>query len=157
MRPARSACCTPTATSAVAELFKGAARPVVALPTYAFRRQRYWLEPTRSTPMLPRWALTLSASASGSGHHARQQDGVLFTTRLSLATILARRPHCLRQQRSWPAALELALAAAQRWAVTTVGAHLSAALALSLQGALRLQLFAGEADGKGHRTWALQP
>src|SRR5665648_2110 len=50
----------------------------------------------------------------------------------------------------------LALAAAQAMGGHTVAELiLSAPLALSLQGALRLQLFAGEADGNGHRTFGL--
>ena len=141
------------------ELLKGVTGPVVPLPTYAFRRQRYWLEPTRSLADVAAAGLSPSAHPLlGAATTLANQEGVLFTTRLSLADHPWLADHVVFGQVLLPgtAVLELALAAAQAVGGRTIAELiLSAPLALTLQGALRLQLFAGEPDGTGARTFAL--
>ena len=83
---------------------------------------------------------------------------MLFTTRLSLADHPWLADHTVFGNVLLPgtAVLELALAAAQAVGGCTVAELMqSAPLVLTLQGAVRLQLFAGEPDGTGARAFAL--
>ena len=135
------------------------AGPVVALPTYAFQRQRYWLEPARSLADVAAAGLSPSPHPLlGAATTLANQDGVLFTTRLSLADHPWLADHTVFGNVLLPgtAVLELALAAAQAVGGCTVAELMqSAPLVLTLQGAVRLQLFAGEPDGTGARAFAL--
>ena len=140
-------------------LLADVAGPVVALPTYAFQRQRYWLEPARSLADVAAAGLSPSPHPLlGAATTLANQDGVLFTTRLSLADHPWLADHTVFGNVLLPgtAVLELALAAAQAVGGCTVAELMqSAPLVLTLQGAVRLQLFAGEPDGTGARAFAL--
>ena len=140
-------------------LLADVAGAVVALPTYAFQRQRYWLEPARSLADVAAAGLSPSPHPLlGAATTLANQDGVLFTTRLSLADHPWLADHTVFGNVLLPgtAVLELALAAAQAVGGCTVAELMqSAPLVLTLQGAVRLQLFAGEPDGTGARAFAL--
>ena len=142
-----------------ATLLADVAGEVVPLPTYAFQRQRYWLEPARSLGDVAAAGLSPSPHPLlGAATTLANQDGVLFTTRLSLADHPWLADHTVFGNVLLPgtAVLELALAAAQAVGGCTVAELMqSAPVVLTLQGAVRLQLFAGEPDGTGARAFAL--
>ena len=142
-----------------AALLEKVVGPVVPLPTYAFQRQRYWLEPTRSLADVAAAGLSPSAHPLvGAATTLANQDGVLFTTRLSLSDHPWLADHTVFGNVLLPgtAVLELALAAAQAVGGCTVAELMqSAPLVLTPQGAVRLQLFAGQPDGTSGRAFAL--
>ena len=136
------------------------AGPAVALPTYAFQRQRYWLEPMRSLADVAAAGLSPSTHPLlGAATTLAEHDGVLFTTRLSLSDHPWLADHTVFGQVLLPgtAVLELALAVAQAVGGRTVAELMqSAPLVLTPQGAVRLQyLGPGESDGTGARAFAL--
>ena len=132
-----------------ATLLAEVAGPAVALPTYAFQRQRYWLEPVRSLADVAAAGLSPSTHPLlGAATTLAEHDGVLFTTRLSLADHPWLADHTVFGQVLVPgtAVLELALAVAQAVGGRTVTELMqSAPLVLTPQGAMRLQLSAGRA------------
>jgi acyl transferase domain-containing protein/NADPH:quinone reductase-like Zn-dependent oxidoreductase/acyl carrier protein len=133
---------------------RGAQR--VDLPTYAFQRERYWLEPSES-------AGDLTAAGQASAEHpllgaavrlAGDQEGWLFTGRLSLRTHPWLADHAVADVVILPGAafMELALAVADR-----VGAGeledltLVAPLVLTQDASLAVQITVAEADEEGRR------
>ena len=142
-----------------ATLLAEVAGPVVALPTYAFQRQRYWLEPARSL------ADVAAAGLSPSPHPLLGAA----TTLADMTACCSRRgfrwptipgsPTTRCSARCWCRArrlLELALAAGRRSAVTrSAKLTLAAPLVLPPQGAVRLQVRCEAADGTGARAFAL--
>ena len=142
-----------------ATLLAEVAGPVVALPTYAFQRQRYWLEPARSLADVAAAGLSPSPHPLlGAATTLAEHDGVLFTTRLSLADHPWLADHTVFGNVLVPGTLllELALAAGQAVGCHTVGElTLAVPLALPPQGAARLQISVRTADDTGARAFAL--
>ena len=142
-----------------ATLLAEVAGPAVALPTYAFQRQRYWLEPVRSLADVAAAGLSPSTHPLlGAATTLAEHDGVLFTTRLSLADHPWLADHTVFGQVLVPGTLllELALAAGQAIGCHTVGElTLAVPLALPPQGAARLQISVRPPDDAGARAFAL--
>ncbi|HEX8073940.1 MAG TPA: SDR family NAD(P)-dependent oxidoreductase, partial [Thermoleophilaceae bacterium] len=136
-------------------LFAGRRARQVDLPTYAFQRQRYWLEPGSG-------AGDLSAAGLGASRHPllgaslalAGEDEWLFTGRLSLSTQPWLADHLVLESVILPgtAFVELALAAGAEAGCDSVeDLTLEAPLVLTEQGALQLQLTVGEPDESGRR------
>ena len=140
-------------------LLADVAGAVVALPTYAFQRQRYWLEPARSLADVAAAGLSPSPHPLlGAATTLAEHDGVLFTTRLSLADHPWLADHTVFGNVLVPGTLllELALAAGQAIGCHTVGElTLAVPLALPPQGAARLQISVRTPDDAGARAFAL--
>ncbi|MFF5760875.1 type I polyketide synthase [Streptomyces longwoodensis] len=131
------------------------ARPV-DLPTYAFQRERYWLEPAKRT----------SGDASllgleGAGHpllgaalRLAGEDGVLLTGRLSREALPWLADHAVAGTVLLPGAafVELALRAGDEAGCDLVEElTLEAPLLLPERGGVRLQLVLGAPDAQGRR------
>jgi acyl transferase domain-containing protein/NAD(P)-dependent dehydrogenase (short-subunit alcohol dehydrogenase family)/acyl carrier protein len=138
------------------ELLPGAEH--VELPTYAFQRQRYWLEPRQGAGDLT------AAGQSDAGHPLLGAaaelpgGGLLLTGRLSLQSHPWLADHAVAGTPLLPGAafLELALAATER--VGAAGVEelvLQAPLILPEQGAVQLQVSVSEADEDDRREIAV--
>ncbi|MFD3613625.1 type I polyketide synthase, partial [Streptomyces atroolivaceus] len=136
--------------------------PRVALPTYAFNRQRYW--PRRSAPAGVDAAIG-SVGLETTGHPllgARvglaDGDGVLLTGRLSSAELPWLADHAVLGTVLFPGAgfVEMALRAGDE--VGCAGIEeltLHVPLVLPEGATARVQLTAGEADEEGRRSFAV--
>ncbi|MFJ3890891.1 type I polyketide synthase [Streptomyces rubrogriseus] len=135
-------------------VFPGARR--VALPTYAFQHERYWLDGAES----PADAAGLGLSAAdhpllGAAVRMAHRDEYLFTGRLSRRSQPWLTEHAVHGTVLVPATglLELAVrAGGQLGAERVEELTLSAPLVLPEQGGVQVQLAIGEADGAGRRT-----
>ncbi|MER7394135.1 SDR family NAD(P)-dependent oxidoreductase [Streptomyces sp. NPDC000151] len=126
----------------------------VDLPTYAFQRQHYWLAPhrpadARGLGLDPAGHPLLSAAVEVAGH-----DGLMLTGRLSAADHPWLTDHAIGGTVLLPATafLELALVAAGHYGIERIDElTLEAPLALSAQGAVRVQVAVGAPDATGAR------
>ncbi|MBF6205282.1 SDR family NAD(P)-dependent oxidoreductase [Streptomyces gardneri] len=135
-------------------LFAGRTPARVSLPTYAFQRQRYWLEP-----------LGIEASLNSSDHPMLTgavplagRDEWLFTGRLSLRTHPWLADHVAFGSVLLPgtAFVEMALTAGARLGTEFVDELLLAApLPLTDDAAIDIQLTAGPADEAGARRFVI--
>ena len=127
------------------------------LPTYAFQRQRYWIERTES-----RGADVSSAGLTDAEHpllgaaiRLADSDGVLFTSRLSLVEHGWLASHVVFDATLLPgtAFLELAQVAALRVGLDRVDElTIERPLALPSKGGILLQLSVGSPDETGRRA-----
>ncbi|QSB16036.1 SDR family NAD(P)-dependent oxidoreductase [Natronosporangium hydrolyticum] len=126
---------------------------LVELPTYAFQRRRYWMEPASVTgaesdghPML------------GGGVDLAESGGSIFTGRLSLGTQPWLADHCLDGAVVFPGTgfVELAIRAGEQLGCARVAElTLHAPLVLPPSGRMRLQLAVEPADVPGSRQFSV--
>ncbi|WP_234392006.1 acyltransferase domain-containing protein, partial [Streptomyces sp. WM6378] len=133
----------------------------VDLPTYAFQHQRFW-----PTPDHTRTGDIGAVGLEAAGHpllsaavELPDGDGVLFTTRLSLATHSWLAGHVVMGSVLLPgtAFVELAVRAADQAGCDRVDElTLAAPLVLPEHGGVHLQLHVGPADEAGRRTFSVR-
>ncbi|WTO59687.1 SDR family NAD(P)-dependent oxidoreductase [Streptomyces sp. NBC_00212] len=133
----------------------------VDLPTYAFQHQRFW-----PTPDHTRTGDIGAVGLEAAGHpllsaavELPDGDGVLFTTRLSLATHPWLAGHVVMGSVLLPgtAFVELAVRAADQAGCDRVDElTLAAPLVLPEHGGVHLQLHVGPADEAGRRTFSVR-
>ncbi len=139
-----------------AALMDDAAGELVALPTYAFQRQRYWLETVRSVTDVTAAGLSSAEHPLlGAATQLADSDGLLLTGRLSLFEQGWLADHAMfgTVLMTGMGMLELALAAARAVGGSTVSELILAApLVFAERGAVRLQLQVEAPDAGGRRT-----
>ncbi|MFC3586303.1 type I polyketide synthase, partial [Streptantibioticus rubrisoli] len=137
--------------------FAGARR--VELPTYAFQRQRYWLEPgSRVGDVTSAGLEAADHPLLGAAVPLADSDGFLFTGRLGLDTHPWLADHAVMDTVLLPgtAFVELAIRAGDQVGCDRLAElTLEAPLVLPERGGVRFQLVVGAADGAGFRSFSL--
>jgi pimaricinolide synthase PimS1 len=128
----------------------------VQLPTYAFQRRNYWL--SSGTGVTDAGSLGQSSTEhpllGAALHLAGEEDGWLFTGRLSIATHPWLKDHAVMGQVLMPGTgfVELALAAAEHLGANTIEElTLQAPLLLNQNDTIQIQITTTEPDNQGHR------
>jgi polyketide synthase 12 len=132
----------------------------IELPTYAFQRQRYWIEraETRSANVDSAGLIDAEHPLLGAAIRLADADAMLFTSRLTLSEHGWLASHVVFDTALLPgtAFLELALVAALRVGLDRVEElTIERPLALPSKGAVLLQLSVGTPDELGTRPIAL--
>nr|AAK19883.1 soraphen polyketide synthase A [Sorangium cellulosum] len=131
----------------------------VALPTYAFQRERFWLDaPTAHADVASAGLTSADHPLLGAAVRLADTDAFLFTGRLSLQSHPWLAEHAAFGIPILPgtAFLELALLAADRVGLDTVEeVTLEAPLALPSQGTILIQISVGPMDEAGRRSLSL--
>ncbi|MEU1630893.1 type I polyketide synthase [Streptomyces sp. NPDC020096] len=139
--------------------FAGISARRVDLPTYAFQRQRYWLDVGVSIEdMIAAGLDTADHPLLGAAVELPESGGFVFTGRLSLQTHQWLADHAVMDTVLLPgtAFVELALRAGQEVGCDTVEElTLHAPLALPERGAVQLRLWIGQSEESGRRQLAL--
>ncbi|MFF9803093.1 acyltransferase domain-containing protein, partial [Streptomyces rochei] len=137
-------------------LFENSGARTVDLPTYAFQRDSYWLEPATPTTgdVSSAGLCTAAHPLLGAVLHLADGDGLILTGRLSRRSHPWLTDHAILDTVLLPGTAFLELAV---WAGDQVGAPaveeltLQAPLILPEQGALQLQVSVGVPDDSGRR------
>ncbi|MFH8367650.1 type I polyketide synthase [Streptomyces sp. NPDC018031] len=139
------------------EAYAGTGGRRVALPTYAFQRERYWLESTGGEPgdVTAAGLETAGHPLLGAALPLPDSDGFLLTGRLSLRTHPWLADHTVADMALLPgtAFVELAVQAGDAVGCGQVAElTLEAPLVLPERGAVRLQVVVGGPEETGRRT-----
>ncbi|MGY3339630.1 acyl transferase domain-containing protein/NAD(P)-dependent dehydrogenase (short-subunit alcohol dehydrogenase family)/acyl carrier protein [Streptomyces filamentosus] len=137
-------------------LFPAREEPLPELPTYAFQRRRYWLEPAGSaTDPAAVGQLPVDHPFLGAGVQLPGSDSVVLTGRLDLGTSPWLADHAIRGRVLLPgtAFVELAVHAGDHVGHETLEElTLHAPLGLPEHGGVSVQVLVGPADASDRRT-----